>query len=135
MMTLFDAPSRESSCVGRSRPSTSLQSLGLFNETQRVEMSRKLAERLLIEGGDDAGRIDLLFQWLACRSPDTHERQTSESLVAAMRKRFTQAPQAAAELLTSGDSPVNQDLNPIEIAAWTQLASTLLASDLAITLY
>ena len=41
MMTLFDAPSRESSCVKRSRTNTSLQSLGLFNETQRVEMGRK----------------------------------------------------------------------------------------------
>ena len=43
MMTLFDAPDRESSCVRRSRTNTSLQSLGLLNETQRIEMSRKLA--------------------------------------------------------------------------------------------
>ena len=42
MMTLFDAPSRESSCVRRSRTNTSLQSLGLLNETQRIEMSRVL---------------------------------------------------------------------------------------------
>ena len=47
MMTLFDAPDRESSCVKRSRSNTALQSLGLLNETQRIEMSRKLAERLL----------------------------------------------------------------------------------------
>ena len=36
MMTLFDAPSRETSCVRRSRTNTSLQSLGLFNESQRI---------------------------------------------------------------------------------------------------
>ena len=50
MMTLFDAPSRETSCVRRSRTNTSLQSLGLLNETQRLEMARALAERLLRDG-------------------------------------------------------------------------------------
>ena len=42
MMTLFDAPSRESSCVRRSRTSTPTQSLALLNERQRVEMGRGL---------------------------------------------------------------------------------------------
>ena len=49
MMTLFDAPSRESSCVQRSRTNTPLQALGLLNETQRIEMARMFAERLLKE--------------------------------------------------------------------------------------
>jgi len=135
MMTLFDAPSREASCVGRSRTSTSLQSLGLLNETMRVEMSRKLAERLLEAAADDGARIDLIFKWLACRSPSEQERQVSEELLGAMRSRYDQAPQDAAELLATGEAPAKPELDPVQVAAWTQLTSILLASDLAIMLY
>ncbi len=135
MMTLFDAPSRESSCVGRSRTTTSLQSLGLLNETLRVEMSRKLAERLLEATADDAARIDLIFKWLACRAPNAQELEVSKSLLSTMRSRYEQAPQDAAELLATGDAPAKPELNPIDVAAWTQLTSILLASDLAIMMY
>ncbi len=69
MMTLFDAPDRESSCVRRSRSSTPLQSLGMLNETQRIEMARKFAERLMRECENDDLRFDLLFSLVACRPP------------------------------------------------------------------
>ena len=45
MMTLFDAPSREASVCAAPGP-IPLQSLALFNELQRVEAARKLAERV-----------------------------------------------------------------------------------------
>jgi hypothetical protein len=96
MMTLFDAPSRESSCVRRSRTNTSLQSLGLLNETQRIETSRTLAERLLREGKDDTERLDLLFTWLACRKPSDRERTACVVLLEAMRKRYANAKDDAA---------------------------------------
>jgi hypothetical protein len=80
MLTLFDAPSRESSCVKRSRTNTALQSLGLLNETQRTEMGRMLAERLLHEAGDDDGRLDLLFTRLACREPTDVERSLPKAV-------------------------------------------------------
>jgi len=74
MMTLFDAPDRETSCVRRSRTNTSLQSLGLLNETQRIEMSRMLAERLITDRPNDTARLDLLYTLLACRHPSDAER-------------------------------------------------------------
>jgi hypothetical protein len=135
MMTLFDAPSRESSCVRRSRTNTSLQSLGLLNETQRIEVARKLAERVLPAADSDAARFTLLFEWLACRSPRADEVRTSQGLVAAMRDRFRHSPEDATELLATGDAPVDGTLEPVEIAAWTQLTATLLASDLSIMMY
>ncbi|MDG2383230.1 MAG: PSD1 and planctomycete cytochrome C domain-containing protein [Pirellulaceae bacterium] len=135
MMTLFDAPDRESSCVRRSRTSTSLQSLGLLNETQRIEMGRKLAERLMKEADDDDSRINLLFLLLASRSPDSTEQTACQNLLGQMRKRYQDSEADALELLTIGDANRDESLKPAELAAWTQLAVTVLASDAAILLY
>jgi len=135
MMTLFDAPSREASCVERSRTSTPLQSLGLFNETQRVEMSRKLAERLLEEAKDDTSRLNLLFTLLASRAPNARERAACEKLLATQRERYSGAEKDALALLSVGDAPRDEQLDPVEHAAWSQLAVTVLASDVAILLY
>ncbi len=135
MMTLFDAPDRESSCVQRSRTNTSLQSLGLLNETQRIEMSRKLAERLIKERANDAERLDLLFSLLASRNPTPSERAACESLLETMRKRYQAQEKDATELVSVGDANRDPALSPAEVAAWTQVAVIVLASDTAILLY
>jgi hypothetical protein len=135
MMTLFDAPDRESSCVRRSRTNTSLQSLGLLNETQRIEMSRKLAERLLLSVDSDSARLNLLFELLASRNPTDRESVACRDLLASMKQRFTQSPDDALALLSQGEATRNEKLDPAELAAWTQVAVTVLASDVAILLY
>ena len=135
MMTLFDAPDRESSCVRRSRTNTSLQSLGLLNETQRVEMARMLAERLMREADTDQQRLNLLFRLLACRSPTEVERAACDGLLWAMQERFASAPDDALKLLSSGEAPRTETLDTAMHAAWTQVAATVLASDVAIMLY
>ncbi|MFP6859258.1 MAG: PSD1 and planctomycete cytochrome C domain-containing protein [Roseibacillus sp.] len=135
MMMLFDAPDRESSCVRRSRTSTSLQSLGLLNETQRIEMSRKFAERLLKEAKTDQARLDLLFTLIACRPPTDGERQACNGLLEHMRARYAASKDDALALLATGDSPRDEALDPAQVAAWTQVAVTVLASDVAILLY
>ncbi len=135
MMTLFDAPDRESSCVRRSRTNTSLQSLGLLNETQRIEMSRKLAERLLLEADSDVARLNLLFELLASRNPTDREAVACRDLLAVMKQRFQASPNDALALLAQGEAARNEKLDPAELAAWTQVAVTVLASDVAILLY
>ena len=135
MMTLFDAPNRESSCVKRSRTSTALQSLALLNETQRIEMARKLAERLVKSSPDDKARLDLLYKLLACRQALPREGKACLALLDTMNSRYAAAPEEAKALLTTGDSPANPDLNPVELAAWTQVITTVLASDIALSLF
>jgi len=135
MMTLFDAPSRETSCVKRSRTNTSLQSLGLLNETQRIEMARVLAERILQTGNNDTQRLNLLFNLLASRKPTEQERAVCSALLQSMKERYSDAEKEALALLSTGNLPRDEKLNPAEHAAWSQLAITVLASDVAIRLY
>ncbi len=135
MMMLFDAPSRESSCVRRSRTNTPLQSLGLLNETQRIEMGRLLGERVLETEAQDGDRLDLMFSLLACREPDPREREACLQLLHTMRERYQADPAAAEALLKVGELRGNATLNPVERASWSQVATAVLASDAAILLY
>lgn len=135
MMILFDAPDRESSCVRRSRTTTAQQSLGLFNETQRIEMARKLAERLIREADSADARIDLLFRLLVSRIPTDAERDISRTLIEGMQQRYADSEADAVELLKIGEAPRDESLPAKDVAAWTQITVTILASDSAILLY
>lgn len=135
MMTLFDAPSRESSCVRREVTNTALQSLAILNETQRLEMSRKFAERLIKAHTDDAERITEGFWLLASRPPADAELATLLELLNSMKQRFSSDSDAAEQLLSYGDAESDKKLDQAELAAWTIVANTLLASDQAILLY
>lgn len=135
MMTLFDAPDRESSCVRRSRTNTPLQSLGLLNETMRIEMSRKLAERLIKEEPDDLSRFDRLFKMLACRPPSDAEQSACQSLLEKMKNRYAEAGQDAEALLSIGEAPRDDELPVADVAAWSQVITAVLASDIAILMY
>ena len=52
----LDAPEREFCRVERSRTNTPLQALVLLNDPTFVEAARKLAERMLVEGGPNVRR-------------------------------------------------------------------------------
>lgn len=145
MMTLFDAPDRESSCVRRSRTNTPLQSLGMLNETQRVEIGRAFAEHLIGDAVSDDVRIKRMFETVTCRPPNTAETNACLKLLSDMRSRYQESKEDAEQLLSVGQSKKNPDLATSdaaaselaasELAAWTVLTTTFLASDLAIMLY
>jgi hypothetical protein len=52
-----------------------------------------------------------------------------------MKRRYTEQPDDAGALLSIGEAPRDDTLDPAEHAAWTQVAATVLASDVAIRLY
>ena len=135
MMTLFDAPDRESSCVRRSRTNTPLQSLGMLNETQRVEIGEAFAKHLIQQSSSDRERIHQMFLGIACRSPNATEEKTCLTLLEEMRVRYQDSKQDADKLLAIGGVTATDQTPAEEIAAWSVLTTTFLATDIAIMLY
>ena len=134
-MTLFDAPSRESACAGRSRTDTPLQSLALLNEPQRIYSARTLAESIVESQDSDEALIDLLFKTLACRKANQTEQTACASLLEKTKSAYSADPSLAESLLEVGEGQRNEALDPIEVAAWTQVIAAVMASDPFILLY
>ncbi|HTM49944.1 MAG TPA: PSD1 and planctomycete cytochrome C domain-containing protein [Bryobacteraceae bacterium] len=133
-MVTFDAPTREYCVVRRGRSSTPLQALVLLNDETFTEAARRLAERMIHEGGDEPSkRIAAGFRLAASREPRPSE---IDVLRAGLERRLTayqHDPDAAARLLSTGQAPRDESLDTAELAAYTTVASVILNLDEVIT--
>ncbi|MEZ5364424.1 MAG: DUF1553 domain-containing protein [Bryobacterales bacterium] len=133
-LTNFDAPDREKCTVRRARTNTPLQALTLLNDPTYVEASRALATRVMREAGaSDADRLARAYELTLGRAPTAGERDVLLTLLSKQREDYRSDGQAARELLSVGESPVDPDLDQAELAAWTVAASTVLNLDEAVT--
>ena len=122
-MTTFDAPDRETCQVRRARTNTPLQALVMMNDIQFVEAARKLAERIMHEGGEDtAAKSTFAFRTILTRMPSEIEQQTLASTYAACLKEFQESEGSADAFLKTGESARDASLDVNELAAWTMVA-------------
>ena len=130
----FDAPEREFCMVRRSVTNTPLQALVLMNDPTYVEASRKLAERILTEGGNSVpARINFAYHLCVSRSATIGEQKILTGLLNDQLAVYRSNPKGAEQLLAIGESKRDDKLNAPELAAWTMLASTVLNLDETIT--
>jgi hypothetical protein len=139
MMT-FDAPSRESCVVRRSRTNTPLQALALMNDVQYVEAARKLAERVMTgatagspSSADPAARLALAFQLAAARQPTVDETAILIETYQAHLAKFQADRPAADKLVSLGESKRNESLDAAELAAYTLVCNLILNLDEVVT--
>jgi len=160
-LATFDAPTRESCTIRRASTNTPLQALALWNDPQFVEAARALAARTLLETGpassdaapsaepstasaaatrsagesanSDDARIALLLRRVTARNPDAREIEAARTTLVELRERYRLAPEDAQLLLGVGVAPIPPELDPVELAAWTLVASAALSLDAAIT--
>lgn len=133
-MLVFDAPFRETCTVRRSRTTTPLQALNLMNDPTYVEASRLLAQRMMQEGGTaPAARIRQGFRLVTGREPRRAELKVLVIGWQRMEAGFRNDRPGAESLLTVGETKADPALDPVELAAYTTVASTLLNLDETIT--
>lgn len=121
-LVTFDAPSREECAADRPRSNTPLQSLVLLNDPTYVEAARVLAQQLLKEASTDTdARLSWLFQRVLQRSIRPEEREVLIGLIDKSRIEYEQNPAEADGLLKVGQYSVPTELNPKELAVWTNV--------------
>jgi len=133
-MLIFDSATRETCTVKRSRTNTPLQALSLLNEVTGVEAARKLAERMLAEGGATPGeRIAWGFRRATSRRPDAAELKILTTGVEQRLVQFRQNVEAAKKFIAFGESKPAATLDPAELAAYAVAANVILNLDEVIT--
>ena len=129
-MLAFDAGSREV-CIGRRQATnTPIQALVLLNDPQFVEAARAIGARALKEGGLTVeSRVRFAFRLLATREPSPTEAKLLVALYTEQRALFQAEPDSAATLVKIGASKADASLSPVDLAAATVLAQTILNLD------
>lgn len=134
MLKALDAPSREECTAERPRSNTPTAALTLLNDPTFVEAARAFATRILTEGGATTyARIDFAFRQALSRGPDRWERGQITDLLIASRADYRKKPDAAKELIGIGQSDPAGQAGPVELAAWTTVARTILNLNETIT--
>ena len=133
-MQAFDAPSREVCVLTRATTNTPLAALVLMNDPTFVEASRKLAGRVLRDGGaTEESRLTLLHRLVCGRRPTERELDLLSGALAEFQTSFRAEPEAARRLMAVGESPHDPVLDVVELAAYASLANAVLGTDEAIT--
>lgn len=137
-MTVFDAGSRETCIVRRPTTNTPLQALTLMNDPTFVECARVLAQRVGQQWGLNdrvlPGVFTEVFRRATGRTPTAGELDTLQQTFRQQLQRFEDAPDAAHELLSVGESPGARDLASERLAALSVVCSLILNLDEVLSL-
>ena len=133
-MQIFDAPTREKCIVQRARTNTPLQALVTLNDTQFIEASRHMAERLVRGGGNTSQeRLRYGFRLATSRNPTAQEIAVLKRIFDSASKKYKANPEAAKQLLAVGEAKRDESIPADELAAWTIIASSILNLDETLT--
>ncbi|CAG5000499.1 hypothetical protein DYBT9275_02476 [Dyadobacter sp. CECT 9275] len=129
MMLNFDASERHFCVTKRQKTSTPLQALVVMNDPQFVEASRVLAQQMIKHGKSLEQKITYGFTALTSRPPSTKELEILKDLYQEEYRDFSKNPKRVKAILATGEYPVDKLLNPVELAASTIVASTVMNFD------
>ena len=132
-LSTFDAPNREACAVRRSTTNTPLQALALMNDTTYLEAARHLARQMWTAGQTVDQRINAGVRRVLARTPSPAELVVLRTALTYHKNLYATHRQSAVEFLSHGESPRFAEIDPIEHAAWSQIALMILNLDETIT--
>ncbi|HEX3719336.1 MAG TPA: DUF1553 domain-containing protein [Verrucomicrobiae bacterium] len=132
-MEILNAPSRETFCTRRDRTDTPLQALVTLNDTQFIEASRHLADRVLHSSTNFDSCLDGITEPLIARTMSPEERAVMQKMEEHFLTKYESNPADAKALLGVGESKVDTTVPPAKLAAWTLVASAVLNLDETLT--
>lgn len=134
VLATFDTPAREVCTARRSKTNTPLQALVLLNSPTFLEASRKFAERIILEGGDnDHERLTFAFRSATGRQSTDDERRELLNTLNKLRQQYSHELGTAEGMLTAGEASQDIEIDPVELAAYAGIASVILNLDETIT--
>ena len=126
----FDVASRQTCSVKPSLTNTPLHALVTLNDVTYTEAARALAERMMKEASaGDSASLTLGFRLCTARMPDARDTRVLLSSLKLLRRQYQADPAAARQLIVTGESKPDPALDPVELAAFTAVASLLLNLD------
>ncbi len=136
-LEILNAPSREVCTVRRESTNTPLQALVTLNDPVFVEAARNLAQSVLSSGGEVSDestkqRLDEIGMRVLSRTLSDQEAAILLSGLGEYQSHYQSHPDEAQALVKVGESPVDSNLNPATLAAWTLVCQQVLNLDEAI---
>ena len=135
MLTAFDAPDSNVTCVRRRRSNTPLQALTLLNDPVFHEGAKALGQRVVHEtaGNDVAARVRHLFLLAVSRDPDPREQAKLEALYRDLRAEYRKHPEEAARMTQGLTARPEVGARAVEMAAWIAVSRVVLNLDEVVT--
>ena len=130
---IFDNADRMTCSVISYRTNTPLHALNTLNNTTYVEAARLLASSVLKEKLTDQETLDKIYQRIVTRLPREKEIPILIAGLAHDRQQFAANHDNVTSFLGVGDSPVEPNLDPVELASWTNLCIAVLNLDESLT--
>ena len=130
----FDAPDRALCTDQRSMTCTPLQAFVTMNDKTFVETARVFAQRVMREGGETPeDRLNYAYKVALARSPNPKERKVLTDIYEEMTVNYQKDLKAAVDLITAGDSKRAENLNELQLVAWTAVANVIFNLDETVT--
>jgi hypothetical protein len=125
-MATFDLPDRGGTTARRRTSNSPLQALVLLDDPQFLEAYRALAGSVLkTEAAGDA-RIIRVFRLATRRHPKSAEMAGLRDYYQTQLERYGRDRAAAVQLLSVGVTPRDESLDPVQLAALTNLTTVVM---------